>query len=93
MTESPSELFDRLATELAERPDVTRNARGSLVTSGVRAMTSRGHVVVRLSPERVRALVEERHGRHYKDQQNAWLEVDPGLDPDMVRALIEESLR
>ena len=68
-------------------------ARSSLAGDLSSAMTSRGHVVVRLSPERVRALVEERHGRHYKDQQNAWLEVDPGLDPDMVRALIEESLR
>lgn len=90
---TPDELFDRLADRLAQRPDVSRNGRGSLVREGVRAMTSRGRIVVRLSPRRVLELADQGHGRHYKDQVNAWLDLDPALPEDQVEQLVEESLR
>lgn len=89
---TPSEIFEGLAAELAQRDGVRRNARGSLTTDGVRAMTSTGHVVVKLDRERVAALVADGVGTHYKDQVNAWLQLDPDLTPEQVRALVEESL-
>ena len=90
-----SETFDTLAIEFESNPKVSRNRRGSLVLDGegVRAMTSRGAVVVKLRPARVRELVESGRGRHYKGQVNAWLELDPNADEELCRELISESLQ
>jgi hypothetical protein len=92
---TPSETFDILATEFESRSKVFRNRRGNLVLDGegVRAMTSRGAVVVKLRPDRVRELVESGRGRHYKDQVNAWLELGPDTDEELYRELITESLQ
>jgi hypothetical protein len=93
---TPVEVFERVATELEGRhPDVERNRRGSLVLAGrgVCAMTSKGAIVVRLEPGRVRALVASGEGRHYKGQANSWLELADGLSEERCRLLIQESLR
>jgi hypothetical protein len=64
---SPVEVFQAVAAPAATRPGVFRNARGNLVADDgeVRAMTSKGAIVVRLdldgrlSAERCRELVNE----------------------------------
>lgn len=94
---SPAEaIFEEIADEIARRAGVVRNRRGSLVTVGarssVRAMTSRGHVVVKLSPARTASLVAAGIGCHYKDQANAWLELRDDADSSMVRALVYEAV-
>ena len=91
---SPVELFETLAAEAASRHGVARNRRGSLVLDdgGVRAMTSRGAIVVKLDPDRVRALVRAGTGRHYKGQANAWLELAPDTGEETCRRLVDESL-
>jgi len=92
---TPVEVFESVAAELeSQHSDVGRNRKGSLVLAGggVCAMTSRGAIVVRLAPQRVRALVESGAGRHYKGQVNAWLELSAELSVHRCRALIQESL-
>ena len=90
---SPADLYDTLAADLATLPGVGRNSRGSLVVDGgVRAMTSTGNIVVKLTPGRTRDLVQAGTGRHYKDQPNAWLEVGPDVPADTVRELLKEAL-
>lgn len=91
---SPVELFEELAADAEARPGITRNRKGSLVLvgGGVVAMTSKGTIVVKLDPSRVRQLAEAGEGRHYKNQINAWLELDPELPRARCRELVEESL-
>lgn len=92
---SSVEVFEELAAHARARPGITRNRKGSLVLEGrgVVAMTSRGSIVVRLDPGRVLELVAAGEGRHYKDQVNAWLELDADLPGARCRELLEESLR
>ena len=95
---TPAEqIFERVADEFARRPGVERNGRGSLVVVGgvggaVRAMTSRGRVVVKLRPARVTDLVARGRGEHYKNQRNAWLELDLDTPEAEVRQLVGEAL-
>jgi hypothetical protein len=88
------DLFEELAEQAAARPGVSRNSRGSLVLegAGVRAMTSKGAIVVKLDPALVRELVQAGSGRHYKDQPNAWLAIDPAASIETCRELITRAL-
>lgn len=91
------EIFDQIADQIAtERSDVSRNRRGSLVKlsqrQSVRAMTSRGAIVVRLDRQRVADLVASGHGIHYKGQINEWLQLGDELDVQPIHALVEEAV-
>lgn len=89
----PSSLFEQLAQDRADSGAAARNARGNLTVGGsVRAMTSKGRIVVKLSPERTAQLVSDGAGEHYKGQANAWLELDDELSADDVAELIDEAL-
>lgn len=95
--EKPVDVFDRVAGQIAgERAHVERNARGSLVLCGerpsVRAMTSRGTIVVRLDRQRVLELVDHGSGEHYKGQVNNWLVLSADLDETEIRRLVDEAL-
>lgn len=94
---SDAGLFDAIAADLALRPGVERNRRGSLTVPGsasgaVRAMTSTGRIVVKLDPARTAACVADGVGEHYKGQVNAWLALTPGLGEQTVLGLVEEAL-
>ncbi len=93
MTSSPAELIDRLAVEfVAAHPGLRRNTRGSLVTHGaVRAMTSRGRVVIRLTSERAEEVRASGEGAAYKGQPNRWVELAADLPHERVAALVAEA--
>lgn len=88
------ELFEQIAVAMTRLPGVGRNRRGSLtVGDRVRAMTSRGHIVVRLPTARVGSLVAAGVGEHYKGQANDWLQVADGTGPAVVRDIVLEALQ
>lgn len=90
----PVALFEELAQDRADSGAAARNARGNLTVGGsVRAMTSKGRIVVKLTPARTAQLVSEGVGTHYKRQANAWLELDDELPSDGVASVIDEALR
>lgn len=90
----PVPLFEELARDRADSGAAERNARGNLTVGGsVRAMTSKGRIVVKLTPERTAQLVSDGVGTHYKGQANAWLELDDELPSDGVASVIDEALR
>lgn len=93
MTAAPSELFEQIASALVDgRPWLSRNARGSLVVSGtVRAMTSRGRIVVRLEPGRAAEVRASGEGTAYKDQPNRWVELRADLPEVRTASLVSES--
>ena len=93
MTSSPTEVFEQIACALtADHPDLHRNARGSLVAGGtVRAMTSRGLVVVRLDPDRAAQVRASGEGSAYKGQPNRWVELRSDLDEARSAALVAEA--
>ncbi len=89
----PSTLFEHLAQARADAGTAERNAKGNLTVGGsVRAMTSNGRIVIKLTPERTAQLVSEGAGAHYKGQANAWLELDDALAADDVAGLVDEAL-
>lgn len=89
----PSTLFEQLAQDRAGSGAAALNARGNLTVDGsVRAMTSKGRIVVKLTPERTAQLVSEGAGTHYKGQANAWLELGDKLSADDVAGLLDEAL-
>lgn len=94
MTHESGEAFERIAEELVSARGIARNERGSVLGENgtVRAMTSKGRVVVRLDPDRVLELVTRGLGDHYRGQANRWLVVDAGVPPRVLRRLILESL-
>lgn len=90
----PVTLFEELAQDRADSGGVARNARGNLTVGGsVRAMTSKGRIVVKLTPARTAQLVSEGVGTHYKGQANAWLELHAELPAGDVVGVIDEALR
>lgn len=89
----PVTLFEQLAQDRAAAGAAGRNARGNLTVSGsVRAMTSKGRIVVKLAPARTAQLVSEGSGTHYKGQANAWLELHGELPAGEVARVIDEAL-
>lgn len=96
---SQDQLFAQLAADVVNTDSgVGQNSRGSLVVdqggrSTVRAMTSRGRIVVKLDRARVNDLVVSGWGVNYKGQRNEWFELDPELDRRIVEALVRESLQ
>lgn len=90
----PLTLFEELAQDRADSGAAARNAKGNLTVSGsVRVMTSKGRIVVKLTPARTAQLVSEGAGAHYKGQANAWLELEDELPADSVASIIDEALR
>lgn len=90
---SPVELFEEIASALVdEHLGLHRNARGSLVAAGtVRAMTSRGHVVVRLEPERAAEVRASGEGTAYTGQPNRWVQLRADLPEVRTASLVSES--
>jgi len=87
-------LFEALAGDLAAL-GFARNRRGSLLGAdgSVRAMTSRGRIVVKLGHDRARDLFAQELGVPYKGQVNQWVELLPELSPETVDRLVRESLK
>ncbi|UUY02179.1 hypothetical protein LRS13_15830 [Svornostia abyssi] len=89
----PATLFEELARHRADAGAAERNTKGNLTVGGsVRAMTSKGRIVVKLTPARTAQLVSEGVGTHYKGQRNAWLELHGELPADDVARVIDEAL-